>query len=81
MGTVIAVASGKGGTGKTTFSTCVSSALAYAGKKTLIVDADVGMRNVDIALGVSDMTLFSFDDVIKGRADIFEAAPVHPSLP
>ena len=54
LGTSYVVASGKGGTGKTSFVAGVGAALARAGHKTLCIDADVGLRNLDLALGMSD---------------------------
>ena len=55
MGEVLAVLSGKGGTGKTSVCAGLASALAEAGKKVLCVDCDVGLRNLDISLGLSDV--------------------------
>ena len=68
MGQVIAVVSGKGGTGKTSFTALVGSALAEMGHRTLCLDCDVGLRNLDLALGMSDSALMDFTDVIAGRA-------------
>ena len=67
MGQVIAVVSGKGGTGKTSFTALVGSALAEMGHRTLCLDCDVGLRNLDLALGMSDSALMDFTDVIAGR--------------
>ena len=64
MGQVIAVVSGKGGTGKTSFTALVGSALAEMGHRTLCLDCDVGLRNLDLALGMSDSALMDFTDVI-----------------
>ena len=54
MGTSYVVASGKGGTGKTSFVAGVGAALARLGHRTLCVDADIGLRNLDLVLGMSD---------------------------
>ena len=62
MGQVIAVVSGKGGTGKTSFTALVGSALAEMGHRTLCLDCDVGLRNLDLALGMSDSALMDFTD-------------------
>lgn len=78
MGTVIITASGKGGTGKTSFCAGVAVALCALGEKVLLVDADSGLRNLDIVLGMTDSLLFSFSDVISGRASLKEAAVKHP---
>ena len=67
MGTVIAVTSGKGGTGKTSITGGVAGALALMGRRVLCIDMDVGLRNLDIALGVSDRALMDFSDVALGR--------------
>ena len=60
MGELIAVLSGKGGTGKTSVCAAVASALAMDGKRVLCVDCDVGLRNLDISLGMSDSGALSF---------------------
>ena len=73
MGQVIAVVSGKGGTGKTSFTALVGSALAEMGHRTLCLDCDVGLRNLDLALGMSDSALMDFTDVIAGRATLEQA--------
>ena len=78
MGQVIAVVSGKGGTGKTSFTALVGSALAEMGHRTLCLDCDVGLRNLDLALGMSDSALMDFTDVILARATLEQAAVRHP---
>lgn len=80
MGTAYVVASGKGGTGKTSFVAGVGSALAYAGHKTLCIDADIGLRNLDIVLGMTDRVLMNFSDVIAGRCSLEKAAVQHPKI-
>ncbi|NLF34830.1 MAG: septum site-determining protein MinD [Clostridiales bacterium] len=74
MGTVIVVTSGKGGTGKTAFTGGVGSCLAALGKRVLCVDMDVGLRNLDISLGMTDRALMDFTDVIQGRCPLALAA-------
>ncbi|MBQ1271558.1 MAG: AAA family ATPase, partial [Clostridia bacterium] len=54
MGQVISVVSGKGGTGKTSFCAGVAVALCALGEKVLLIDADSGLRSLDIVLGMSD---------------------------
>ena len=66
MGEVIAVLSGKGGTGKTSITAGLSTALAKEGKRVLCVDCDVGLRNLDIPLGLADAAALSFLDVCQG---------------
>ena len=80
MGEIIAVLSGKGGTGKTSLCAGLSVELARQGKRVLCVDCDVGLRNLDISLGMSDCAGLSFLDVCQGGAPL-EDAPRHPGLP
>ena len=80
MGEVIAVVSGKGGTGKTTFTALVGTALARLGYHTLCLDCDVGLRNLDLALGLSDRALMDFTDVAQRRCPLEDAAAVHPKF-
>ena len=58
MGELIAIVSGKGGTGKTSLCAGIAQALAESGERVLCIDCDVGMRNLDIALGLSQMGAF-----------------------
>ena len=81
MSQVIAVVSGKGGTGKTSFTTLTGMALAQLGKKTLLLDGDIGLRNLDLSLGVSDRSLMDFTDVIAGRTTLAQAVVRHPLYP
>ena len=80
MGTVIVITSGKGGTGKTSLTGGVGAALARLGRKVLCIDGDIGLRNLDLALGMSDAALMDFSDVIDGRCDLSRAVTPHPSL-
>ena len=80
MGEVIAVLSGKGGTGKTSVCAGVATALSQMGKKVLCVDCDIGLRNLDIALGLSDLPTISFLDVCRGDYPV-TMATVHPVFP
>ena len=79
-GQCIAVVSGKGGTGKTSFTAGVGSALAMMGKRTLCIDCDVGLRNLDLTLGLADMALMDFSDVAQGRCDLGSAVVEHPRI-
>ena len=81
MGTVITVTSGKGGTGKTTVTGGVASCLARLGKTVLCIDMDIGLRNLDISLGLSDRALMDFADVALGNCPLARAAVSHPDLP
>lgn len=80
MTKTIIIASGKGGTGKTSLAAGVSAALAARGRKVLVIDGDSGLRNLDIVLGMSDRVVFSFADVASGMIPLMEAAARHPSL-
>ena len=77
MGQVIAVVSGKGGTGKTSLTALVGAALSELGHRTLLLDCDVGLRDLDIALGLSDRVLMDFSDVVAGRATLEDAVVQH----
>ena len=78
MGQVIAVVSGKGGTGKTSFVSHVGLYLASLGNRVLCLDCDIGLRNLDIALGMSDCAVTDFTDILEGRYSLREAAMPHP---
>ena len=80
-GQCIAVVSGKGGTGKTSFTAGVGSALALAGKRVLCLDCDVALRNLDLALGLTDRALMDFTDVAQERCSLDIAAVEHPDIP
>lgn len=81
MGQIIAVASGKGGTGKTTSTAALASCLASAGRNVLCVDADAGMKNLDLCLGMSDRAVMDFTDAIHGRCGLEDAVAAHPDVP
>ena len=80
MGELIAVLSGKGGTGKTSVCAAVASALAVQGMKILCIDCDVGLRNLDIALGISELGALSFQEIASGQYPL-EMAVQHPIYP
>lgn len=80
MGELLAVLSGKGGTGKTSLCAGIAVAMAADGKKVLCIDCDVGLRNLDISLGMSDCGALSFLDVMEGGYPIEKAAE-HPNYP
>jgi len=81
MGKVITVASGKGGTGKTTSVAAISSCLAVLGHRTLCVDFDAGLKNLDLALCMSDFTVKDYMDVVNGRLNLKEACSESPHIP
>lgn len=78
MGQIIAVVSGKGGTGKTSFVAHVGLNLASLGNTVLCLDCDMGLRNLDISLGMSDRAVMDFTDVLAKRCTLKEAATPHP---
>ena len=64
MGEVIVITSGKGGVGKTTTTANLGSALALAGKKVALVDTDIGLRNLDVVLGLDNRIVYDIVAVI-----------------
>ena len=80
MGELFAVLSGKGGTGKTSVCAGIATALAAEGKRVLCIDCDVGLRNLDISLGMSECGGLSFLDVCRGDYPL-EQAEQHPDYP
>lgn len=82
MGELIAVLSGKGGTGKTSVCAGVATALASLGDRVLCIDCDVGLRNLDISLGMSQVGALSFLDVCEGGYGLDKTAksPHFPGL-
>lgn len=80
MAVSIMVTSGKGGTGKTSLVGGLGSCLAALGHPTLCIDLDVGLRNLDITLGLTDRALMDFSDVIAGRCSLERAVAAHPEV-
>jgi len=64
---VIVITSGKGGVGKTTITANIATGLAMLGKKVLAVDADIGLRNLDMILGLENRIVYDIVDVVEGR--------------
>ena len=73
MGKVILVSSGKGGTGKTMFSVNMGATLAMQGKRVLLMDMDMGLRNLDLYLGMENRVIFNIMDVLSGVCRISKA--------
>lgn len=73
-GKVIVVTSGKGGVGKTTATSSIGAALALEGKRVAIVDMDIGLRNLDVVMGLENRIVFNIVDVVQGRCKISQAA-------
>lgn len=73
MGQVILVTSGKGGSGKSTFTVNCGSVLAEEGKKVLLIDTDAGLRALDLMLNVSDRVVYDLNDVLGGQCEPVKA--------
>lgn len=80
MGTAVMITSGKGGTGKTSLTAGVASCLAALGRRVLCVDLDIGLRNLDLTLGMSDRALMDFTDVMDYRCPLLTAAVEQPEI-
>ncbi len=70
---IITVASAKGGVGKSTFCAGVGRVHALHGKRVLLVDMDIGVRSLDILLGVAEKTVYNWGDLLKGNCDFRQA--------
>lgn len=73
MSEVIVVTSGKGGVGKTTTSANLGTGLALAGKKVAMVDADIGLRNLDVVMGLENRIVYDIVDVVEGNCRLKQA--------
>ncbi|WP_421380175.1 septum site-determining protein MinD [Bacillus salacetis] len=73
MGEAIVITSGKGGVGKTTTSANVGTALALQGKKVCLVDTDIGLRNLDVVMGLENRIIYDLVDVVEERCKIHQA--------
>lgn len=73
MTKIIVVTSGKGGVGKTTTSANIATGLALKGHKTAVLDFDVGLRNLDLVMGVERRVVYDFINVINGEVNITQA--------
>ena len=73
MGEVIVITSGKGGVGKTTTTANLGSALAMRGKKVVLLDTDIGLRNLDVVMGLENRIVYDIVDVIEGKCKLRQA--------
>ena len=73
MSEVIVVTSGKGGVGKTTTVANIGTGLAQLDKKVVLVDTDIGLRNLDVVLGLENRIVYNLVDVIEGNCRMKQA--------
>ena len=73
MAEILVITSGKGGVGKTTTSASIALGLARAGKKTAVIDFDVGLRNLDLIMGCERRVVYDFVNVVHGEATLKQA--------
>ncbi len=73
MGEAIVITSGKGGVGKTTTSANIGTVLALQGKKVCLVDTDIGLRNLDVVMGLENRIIYDLVDVAEGRCKLQQA--------
>lgn len=73
MGKAIVITSGKGGVGKTTSTANIGAALAQLGHSVVLVDADIGLRNLDVVMGLENRIVFHLVDVLKGKCPLQKA--------
>lgn len=77
---VVTITSGKGGVGKTTLSANLGAALAMRGQRVVVIDADVGLRNLDVMLGLENRIVYDLVDVIEERCRLRQALVRHKQL-
>lgn len=73
-GRIIVITSGKGGVGKTTATASLGAALAMQDRRVVVVDMDIGLRNLDVVMGLENRIVFNIVDVVKGKCRIQQAA-------
>ena len=73
MGEVIVITSGKGGVGKTTTTANIGTGLALSGKKVVLIDTDIGLRNLDVVMGLENRIVYDLVDVIEGNCRVRQA--------
>lgn len=73
MGEVIVITSGKGGVGKTTTTANIGTGLASFGKKVVLIDTDIGLRNLDVVLGLENRIVYDIVDVVQGNCRLKQA--------
>lgn len=73
MGEVIVITSGKGGVGKTTTTANIGTGLALQGKKVVLIDTDIGLRNLDVVMGLENRIVYDLVDVVEGACRVKQA--------
>ena len=73
MGEVIVITSGKGGVGKTTTTANIGAGLSQLGKKVVVIDTDLGLRNLDVVMGLENLIVYNLVDVIEGNCRLKQA--------
>jgi len=73
-GRIIVITSGKGGVGKTTATASIGAALAMEGRRVAVVDMDIGLRNLDVMMGLENRIVFNIVDAVHGRCQLRQAA-------
>lgn len=73
-GKIIVITSGKGGVGKTTATASIGAALALEGNRVAVVDMDIGLRNLDVVMGLENRIVFNIVDAVKGKCRLRQAA-------
>lgn len=73
MSKVIVITSGKGGVGKTTSTANLGTALSLEGKKTIVIDADIGLRNLDVVMGLENRIVYDLVDIVEERCKVKQA--------
>src|SRR5713101_6732176 len=80
-GRVVTITSGKGGVGKTTTTANIGVALALQGKRVVCIDADIGLRNLDVVMGLENRIVYDIVDVVEGRARLRQGLIKDKRLP
>ena len=73
MSEVIVITSGKGGVGKTTTTANIGTGLAQLNKKVVMIDTDIGLRNLDVVMGLENRIVYNLVDVVEGKCRIRQA--------
>src|SRR3989339_1194291 len=73
MGEVLVITSGKGGVGKTTTTANIGTGLSILGKKVVLIDTDIGLRNLDVVMGLENRIVYDLVDVVEGNCRIKQA--------